>query len=395
MATSPDAGGGGFNIGGPILSTVLSGMHLGELGHRIFGGGAPNVGPGKKEFIRQAGGSVERGQYRLPAIPGSQRFGTPLYTNTNALVNQWIRAERRYIAQGGTAPPKQLPPPEPTPGRVEPPPPVTVPLPPQWAIAWDIFGRVLRPGERPWGVENPYAKQQEAARKKAEAAKRKAEAAAKRKAAEYQRKIEAQKKRAAKILADRANAQVPKSGGRGAGSQRRPWEAPPKRPGTPSNEQVVRVVIETPEPKAPAAPKSRAPSKNAGLERVVVTARRVPVPVPPPPAPSPWLKYGQLVAPLIPSLSSLLNVGPNRRRSRARDPLTVPQTPGLPSTATSPFAFSGFGGVGAPTSTKTCECAKKRKRGPKKKRTVCYKGSYVERASGITKRKRERVPCQA
>jgi hypothetical protein len=45
------------------------------------------------------------------------------------------------------------------------------------------------------------------------------------------------------------------------------------------------------------------------------------------------------------------------------------------------------------TGTDTCTCPKKKGK-KRKKRTVCYRGTYTETASGLTKRKREKVPCK-
>lgn len=42
-----------------------------------------------------------------------------------------------------------------------------------------------------------------------------------------------------------------------------------------------------------------------------------------------------------------------------------------------------------------CRERAKRKRKPKKKRTVCYRGTYTENADGTTKRKKEQIPCRA
>lgn len=42
---------------------------------------------------------------------------------------------------------------------------------------------------------------------------------------------------------------------------------------------------------------------------------------------------------------------------------------------------------------KPCKCKKPKKRGPRKARSVCYKGSYTETATGLRKHKRTRVPC--
>jgi hypothetical protein len=63
------------------------------------------------------------------------------------------------------------------------------------------------------------------------------------------------------------------------------------------------------------------------------------------------------------------------------------------SPATSPAAFlTGYAPAQARSRTKQCECDKP-KRKPRKPRSVCYKGSYTESAFGLSKRKREQVPC--
>lgn len=43
---------------------------------------------------------------------------------------------------------------------------------------------------------------------------------------------------------------------------------------------------------------------------------------------------------------------------------------------------------------KPCATKKRKKAGPRKLRTVCYKGSFTETAKGLSKRKREQVPCR-
>jgi hypothetical protein len=47
-----------------------------------------------------------------------------------------------------------------------------------------------------------------------------------------------------------------------------------------------------------------------------------------------------------------------------------------------------------PPKKKTSDCScKKKKPKPKKPRTVCYKGSYQEKAKGLLKFRREQIPC--
>jgi hypothetical protein len=43
---------------------------------------------------------------------------------------------------------------------------------------------------------------------------------------------------------------------------------------------------------------------------------------------------------------------------------------------------------------KPCAAKKRKKAGPRKLRAICYKGSYTETAKGLSKRKREQVPCR-
>jgi len=69
-------------------------------------------------------------------------------------------------------------------------------------------------------------------------------------------------------------------------------------------------------------------------------------------------------------------------------PLTGPQTDPLPSPA-GPGYTPPYG-----TQTSNCDCGPKKKRKPAKPRTECYKGSYVEKARGLSKTKREKIPCQ-
>ena len=68
------------------------------------------------------------------------------------------------------------------------------------------------------------------------------------------------------------------------------------------------------------------------------------------------------------------------------DPLTRAQTGAL----TSPLG--AFAGV---PSTADCSCSKKPgKKGRKKRRTICYEGSYRETATGTRKLRRQEVPCK-
>jgi hypothetical protein len=113
-----------------------------------------------------------------------------------------------------------------------------------------------------------------------------------------------------------------------------------------------------------------------------------------------------LVMPLLPSLLAL---GGKSSSSRRRDPLTQPQVDnpilnpgGAPATggltldqsSVATYLSSGYsGGTPGAVGTNTCECKAPRKKRRKKKRTVCYSGTYIERADGTRKSKKRKVPC--
>lgn len=84
------AGQVGGAVGGPILGAVLGGMHLGDLYTRVVRG-TPDIGKARRQELRAAGVQINKGQYRLPDIPGTTA-NESLYTNTNALVLKWYRA---------------------------------------------------------------------------------------------------------------------------------------------------------------------------------------------------------------------------------------------------------------------------------------------------------------
>ena len=73
------------------------------------------------------------------------------------------------------------------------------------------------------------------------------------------------------------------------------------------------------------------------------------------------------------------------------DSLTPSNATGVDS---APMAFGDYAAWSPDsTGTDTCTCPKKKGK-KRKKRTVCYRGTYTETASGLTKRKREKVPCK-
>lgn len=130
----------------------------------------------------------------------------------------------------------------------------------------------------------------------------------------------------------------------------------------------------------------------------------VPAPVPAPaPRPSPVLT-APAPAP-APAKSPVPSWLPNavglalpllltQNQKRKRRGLTSGQSPALGlSDAAVPLSSGGNYFDSGSSPTRSCDCRPKRKRGPKKKRTVCYSGTYIERAGGLRKTKRRKVKC--
>lgn len=140
-----------------------------------------------------------------------------------------------------------------------------------------------------------------------------------------------------------------------------------------------------PVPKTPALPQ---------LEPVVITAQRLPVPVPVKSTPT-WLK----ILKAVPAGTNPLSIFQGKKASKSARQLgralTALETVGVQSALTQTSSYSNFGGGGNTPGTKRCECKPKRKRKPKEPRTVCYTGTYTERADGLTKLKRRKVPCRS
>lgn len=55
--------------------------------------------------------------------------------------------------------------------------------------------------------------------------------------------------------------------------------------------------------------------------------------------------------------------------------------------------LAAFAGGYAGTRSDTCECDRKKPKKPRQPRSVCYRGTYVESARGLSKTRREQVPC--
>jgi len=135
------------------------------------------------------------------------------------------------------------------------------------------------------------------------------------------------------------------------------------------------------------------------LEPVSVTAKRIPSPSAPPKTPSKWSTLSSWLLPKWPDLLRLASpqARTRARGARPRDPLTIPQTPGVPfpSLMPQPQAF-GSGAYSFTSGNQTCTCKdqgpKKKKR--KSKRETCYRGTYTETSTGLIKRKARKVPCK-
>lgn len=159
----------------------------------------------------------------------------------------------------------------------------------------------------------------------------------------------------------------------------------------------ITVIVNMP---APPRPPKKQPNPMAGLGQIRVTRRRLPIPTYTPPKPPPpktplWLQLLPIVGP---SLLSFLGPGQgNRQIVRLTDPLTRPVTDGNPFPLTgSQTVVQSFGAFGPPSGavgTNTCECKAPRKKGRKKKRTVCYSGTFIERRDGTRKTKKRKVQC--
>lgn len=103
-----------------------------------------------------------------------------------------------------------------------------------------------------------------------------------------------------------------------------------------------------------------APFNPTDVDDVVTPITNVPTPAPPRGAPQPFLP------PIVGDV-------PGSSFDPVADPL-------LPPTRT-------------PTKADTCSCAKKPSK-PRKPRTVCYRGTYTETSSGLSKSPKEEIPCQ-
>lgn len=197
---------------------------------------------------------------------------------------------------------------------------------------------------------------------------------------------------------------------------RSPFYAPPtvKRP---PPAPIPRAAAPAPVPQ-PAAPSPIETERLSPID-VYVPYAAIPAAPSPPPAVSTaprsilGMSPAQLAGLAVPTLLALL-AGSGSSSRRRRDPLTVPQTPTIPGGGTFPgigltpgggltpgsfplpFPGGGFGGGGGGTDSLTDQCRElaRRKRKPKQKRTVCYSGTFIERASGLSKQRKRKIQCR-
>lgn len=149
--------------------------------------------------------------------------------------------------------------------------------------------------------------------------------------------------------------------------------------------------------RVPRAERVRARLDELGGD-IYVNQRRLPMPaaVPATPVKTPlWLQLLGFAGPAL--LGALMPGQGNRTVLRLTDPLTQPRTDGNPfpltGVQTAVQSFGAFGGSGGAVGTNTCECKPPRKKGRRKKRTVCYSGTFIERADGTRKTKKRKVQC--
>lgn len=142
----------------------------------------------------------------------------------------------------------------------------------------------------------------------------------------------------------------------------------PKAPPIPSPTVTV--------PKAPSIP------KGATTSPVVTAARQI----------------AQIAAPyLVPQLLRAIQPGRSARPGRVTVPGASPFPLPAPAPAAAPLTAFNAAVAQSPAQDLDRQCREraKQKRKPKKKRTVCYRGTYTETASGLFKRRKEKIKCRA
>ena len=181
-----------------------------------------------------------------------------------------------------------------------------------------------------------------------------------------------------------------------------PRGRPPTADGNPFPPQgpPITVIVNYPaQPPQASPPQPAQPPKRedpmAGLGDIYVDRARLPVPTAPPGKTPLWMQLLPIIGPSI--FGALMPGQGNRNVIRLTDPLTRPQPDNgnpFPLTGFQPAvqSYGAFGGSGA-VGTNTCECKSPRKKGRKKKRTVCYSGTFIERRDGTRKTKKRKVQC--
>jgi hypothetical protein len=150
----------------------------------------------------------------------------------------------------------------------------------------------------------------------------------------------------------------------------------------------VSVVVNVPAPAPTPAPKP-APKPAPAPKSPVLPAPKPAPTIAKSPYPS-WLPTAAGLA-----LPFLLPQTQKRSKPRGLTGGSLPAVQWDTGVASVPFSSVGanFDSGPSPSQTKDCRCPSKRKRTPKKKRTVCYSGTYVEKSSGLRKTKRRKIPC--
>jgi hypothetical protein len=198
---------------------------------------------------------------------------------------------------------------------------------------------------------------------------------------------------------------------------RPPFVAPPapKQPPPPPVAQIPAAPLPAPAPPAPIDTDRLGPLDVYTPYASIPAAPAPTGTVTPAPRTVLGLSPAQLAGLAVPTLLALL-AGSSSGGRRRRDPLTQPQplapggptlglpfVPGLPGSGLTPGGYPipspwpGGGGLSfGPGGSRTgeCECPPKRKRKPKQAREVCYSGTFIERASGLSKTRKRKVPCR-
>lgn len=160
-------------------------------------------------------------------------------------------------------------------------------------------------------------------------------------------------------------------------------EPPPR--GTPNETVPMPAPTATPGQPAPLPE----PERGTGPAGRPAPASR-PAPATSSPAPSPWKQIGDLLQWIVPAPNLSPRTTPRTRwstRSNQGQDLTALNQPSV-----------GYAQQPEPQPEPCRETARRnqrrRKRKKPKERTVCYRGTYYENPRGLTKRRKEKIPCR-